>query len=191
MPETPNSSPRHPALVATISRASAALVKAALQLVEACHVARNKGKATGECNSLASADPKGTFAARRAKATAKIDKRCATAELVCVNYPDGLVVPGIVPALESGVEASAVALQGAPALAGDKAAGKCHAAIAKARTAIVLEILKRSIRCQQALDKTAASFGILAGACMLDATKVAQATGSYLTPKEYRAQLAA
>ena len=164
---------------AAIAAGTAKIVALQLKLVDACHVRRTAGKHPGACLPLVLADPKGRVAAAEAKIRTAIDKACRPGDPVRDNFSAGLVAAALLPHVRELLGASAAALQGAPVLAGDKPAAKCHAAIGKARSALVARVLKDATTCQKARDKRATSFGPLADACVLDPAKmVAKAAAS-------------
>jgi len=153
-----------------VAQKANALVKTALKVVDACHVSRLKGKFIGDCNDFTASDVKGRLAAAIAKLGPAIDKKCPIGEPVRDNYPAADVQAAISTSVVAEVEASGVDVQGSIDLAGDKVRLKCHKAIGKARTSIVAEILKLSLKCQKAADKVIAAntgvFGELAGNCV-------------------------
>jgi hypothetical protein len=157
---------------AAIAQQGIKLAGLGLALLEACHRQRNAGKRSDLCLPLAAADPKGKLAAARAKAQKAIDKVCAPGDPVRGNFPGGLVATALLH-VETLLAESAAALRGAPSLAGDKQAVKCHAAVGKAQRAVIGALVKDAAKCQKALDKRAVTFGGVAGACVGDAAKAA------------------
>jgi len=145
----------------------AKIAKTELGLIDACHKSRNKGKTAVDCNDLAAADPKGKIAKLAVSTAKSLDKKCLPGDPVLGNYalgdPDGVFLD----TAESTIEANGTTLLGAPALVGDKAKIKCHAAIAKAAIKNVDEIVKGAVKCQNALDKVGTSFAELAGNCVV------------------------
>ena len=158
---------------ATVAKQALKLTTLGLRSLDACLSQRARGKRTAACLPLAAADPKGRLGRTRARAEAAIDKGCVPGDAVRGNFPDGQIAQAVLPYLETRLAESAAALQGSTALAGDKQAARCHAAIGKARSAIVATIVTRSLRCQKALDRKATTFGPLADPCVLDAGKAA------------------
>lgn len=159
------------------------VVKTGLKVLASCHAARDKGKFSGDCNDLATADVKGTYAKALAAATKGIDKKCLLGNVVLGNYPNGDADGTLFPAIATAVEQLSQTALGAPALVGDKAKVKCHGEIAKAIAKVVDEILKGSIKCQSALDKTATAFGELAGACLVAPIKAGPGGNAALAKK--------
>jgi cysteine-rich repeat protein len=137
-----------------------------LTTLDACHVRRDHGKFSGDCNVIASSAV--GFARAQARAEATINARCASGNPVLTNYPDG--VAAIFPVIRGLLEESGAEVQGAPDIAGDpstrKARSKCHKAIGKARSGVVKDVVKRSTGCQKKLDKSAATFGALDASCI-------------------------
>ena len=159
------------------------VIKTGLKVVATCHQNRDKGKFSGDCNDLATADVKGAYAKALAAATKGIDKKCVLGNIVLGNYPNGDVDGTLFPQIETAIEQLAAAVQGAPSLVGDKVKVKCHGEIAKAVAKVVDEILKGSIKCQAVADKAATVFGELAGACLSAPVKSAPATAKSLGKK--------
>ncbi len=147
------------------------LVRTALKLVDTCHRERDKGKLARDCNDLAAVDVKGRIAKARARAESALAKKCAPADPVRTHFFAGAIAPALVAMARAGVEGSALVLQGLPDLAGAKAPGKCHRALAKARSAIVAEILRATAKCQKRVDKHATDFGAVDAACVATAVK--------------------
>jgi cysteine-rich repeat protein len=143
------------------------VIKTGLKVVATCHQSRDKGKFSGDCNDLATADVKGAYAKVLAGATKSIDKKCLLGNVVLGNYPNGDVDGTLFPAIESAIEQLATSVQGAPNVVGDKAKVKCHGEIAKTIAKVVDEIIKGSIKCQIGVDKAATAFGELSGACLV------------------------
>jgi hypothetical protein len=143
------------------------VVATGLKVVASCHAQRDKGKFSGNCNDLATADPKGAYAKALAAATKSIDKKCLVGNVVLGNYEGGDADGVLFPIIANAVEELNAGVLGDPALVGDKAKVKCHAEVAKTVAKVVAEILKGSIKCQTGLDKSATAFGELAGACLV------------------------
>src|SRR6266850_852946 len=125
---------------AAIGAGGRSVAAAGLTTLDACHMRRDRGKFSGDCNVI----PSGAvgFARAQARAEATITARCAPGNAALANYPAG--VSAIFPVLKGLVEQSGTEVQGAPDIAGDpstrKAKSKCHKAIGKARSGIVKEI---------------------------------------------------
>jgi cysteine-rich repeat protein len=161
----------------TLGKEFGKLTATALKHIDACYKAKHKAAASpAGCNVVGSADfdPAGKYAAAKTKSEPKLDAKCLVGDPVLANYQGGDAFPQVVPALESGTTGNSVLVLGNQNL-GDPTANKvdvkCIDTIAKQRTAIFKEIVKNSTKCQQALDKTATSFGALAASCVLPAAK--------------------
>ena len=127
-----------------------------LTVLDTCHRTRDQGKRADDCNAL-------PFTAE--KLAAKVQEKCPAGEPVLANYGGGDPAARIVSVFDDEIQASGAALQGGPALIGDKQAGKCRDAIGKARSKIVKDVVAAAVKCQKATDKGASSFGPLAAAC--------------------------
>ncbi len=143
------------------------VAKTELGLIDACHKGRNKGKIAGDCNDLAVADPKGKVAKLAGSIAKSLAKKCLAGDPVLGNYELGDPDGAFLPAAETTIEANGTTLLGAPALVGDKAKVKCHAAISKAALKNADEIVKGAVKCQNAVDKVAVQFAELAGNCVV------------------------
>ncbi len=139
-------------------------------VVDACHAARDKGKFTGDCNDLTTADVKGKFAKAESKAAATIAKKCLPGDPVLANYPSDPVT-SFVPFLFDQLQSANESLLGSPAIMGEKAKVACHGTIAKTSAKDVAEIVKGAVKCQGGADKTATTFGALLGDCLLTPSK--------------------
>jgi len=135
-------------------------------VIDACHKSRDKGKFTGNCNDLAQADVTTKVAKAEAAATKGITKKCILGDPVLGNYALGDADAAFFPAAEAAVESSGGALLGSPAIGGDKAKIKCHAAISKAVVQDVGAIVKNAVKCQGGVDKLATTFAELAADCV-------------------------
>jgi hypothetical protein len=140
-------------------------------IVDACHKSRDKGKFSGDCNDLTVADTKGKVASVEAAALKGITKKCLAGDPVLFNYALGQPDTAFFPVAEDAAESAGTALLGSPALQGDKAKIKCHAAISKAALKDVGEILKNAVKCQQGVDKLATTFVELDGDCVATPVK--------------------
>lgn len=147
------------------------LVQTSFGIVDACHKSRDKGKFSGDCNDLASADLKGKIPKAQVGATKSIGKKCIIGDPVLGNYPLADPESAFFPTAESSTESSGAALLGSPALLGDKAKIKCHAAISKAVVQDVGEIVKNAVKCQGGVDKLATTFAQLAADCVATPVK--------------------
>jgi cysteine-rich repeat protein len=155
-----------------IATATTQLIATGLNTIGACHRQRNKGKSTADCNIL-SATPSTNFGRARKRTTTQIRAACKTDNPVLQNYPNNDVVESLFPEVQRRLERSGATLQGLPDLVGDKPKGKCHASIASARNAVMLEIVRKSVSCQKRLDKGATEFGALAAQCVTSPSKSA------------------
>ena len=150
------------------------LAQTDLAAIEGCHKLRDKGKLSGDCNDLGHADVKGAVAKAEAAATKGIAKKCLDADPVRFNYDQHDPEGAFVPTATAVSEAAATTIVGSPDLQGDKTKIKCHAAIAKALSKDVGEILKSATKCQAGLDKLAvgfSDFAALDGDCVLAPVK--------------------
>jgi cysteine-rich repeat protein len=159
------------------------VVKTGIKVLATCHTSRDKGKFSGNCNDLATADVKGAYAKALGAATKSIDKKCVLGNAVLGNYANGDADGALFPVIAAAVEQLGQTALGTPALVGDKAKVKCHGQVAKAIAKVVDEILKGSVKCQAALDKTATAFGELAGACLVAPLKSGSSSNTALAKK--------
>lgn len=157
----------------TIGKEAKALFAMGSSALNNCHKGKDKvctpNSDRAACNVLDSAlvDPKGKYAAREAKALAKITPACTGVDAA---YPGGIqaaVLDKLVAELNGNTSVSL----GDDDLLCDKAVVLCHKTIATERTKVLKEILVDSIKCQTALDKTASSFGVIAPGCLDAADK--------------------
>jgi cysteine-rich repeat protein len=155
-----------------IAKATTQLIAAGLNGISACHRQRDKGKSTADCNVLV-ATPSTNFGRLRNRVAAQIGAACKPNDPVFQNYPNNDIVNSLLPEVQRRLERSGADLQGLPNLVGDKPKIKCHGAIAQARNAIMLEVVRKSSSCQKRLDKSATSFGALAGECVATPGKAA------------------
>ena len=144
-----------------IASALTKVTSTGLGVIGGCHASRDKGKLSGDCNDLATADVKAKLPAAQTKATAAIAKKCLAGEVVLRNYADHDPAGIYFPLSATTLETTGAAVLGAPQIVGDKDKVKCHAAIAKAEVADVAEILKAATKCQNGEDKLADTFGAL------------------------------
>ena len=142
--------------------------------IEGCHKLRDKGKLSGDCNDVDHADVKGAVAKAEATAAKSIAKKCLANDPVRFNYDQQSPEASFFPTAGAVSGAAAATLVGSPELQGDKTKIKCHAAIAKALSKDVGEILKSATKCQAGLDKVAgqfSDFAALDGDCVLAPVK--------------------
>jgi cysteine-rich repeat protein len=150
----------------TIAKAVESLAKAGLKEIEQCHKLRDKGKSTADCNVIALGATT-SWGRTEAQQSGSIGSKCKPGEEVLGNYkteadPVGDPIGVVFPAERTLLEANSENVLGSPTFTGDKkvvkSLAKCHAAIGKARTAIVLDILKAAQKCQKNIDKKASGF---------------------------------
>ena len=141
----------------TIGKKAVAAVRGALKRLDGCHKRRDKSGA-GECNVIDDG------ALRRALAATT--KACRNVPGVLANYDANDPAGAIAAAVKGALEASANEVQGSPTVAGDKAKGKCHAAIGAGRSAVVNAIVRGATACQRSRDKGANGFGVIAPDCI-------------------------
>jgi cysteine-rich repeat protein len=142
-----------------LAKAGVSAVKSGLKALDKCHARRDKGKFDGDCNSVPSA---------QAKLAAAQQKACGNAQDALVLFTGNDAAGQVASAIQSNLAASGSELQGTPALVGDKAKIKCHAAIGKGRSGIVNAIVKGATGCQKRLDKSG-GVGPLAADCIVGA----------------------
>jgi cysteine-rich repeat protein len=142
-----------------LAKAAVGSVKAGLKALDKCHGKRDKGKFTGDCNVVPSA---------QAKLAAAQQKACGSAPDALALFTGNDATGQIAGTIQSNLAASGSELQGAPTLTGDKAKIKCHAAIGKGRSGIVNAIVKGATACQKRLDKNGTP-GPLAADCVVGA----------------------
>ena len=152
-----------------IGKNLAKLAKTGFKTADGCHGTANKDDSpSGPCNNIATFDPAAKYAGAKTKSAAGIDGKCLAGDVVLGNY-DGMSVEGAVfPRLDDEIAGNTGILLGSMDFGGDGAKAKCLAAIAKARTAIISEILKGATKCQAGVDKTATTFGTLSPSCEAD-----------------------
>ena len=154
------------------------VVRAGLVALDACHARRDAGHVHADCNQLFSLVPSPpAFAALLRKyriasgrAAGIIGANCGVSGIL-TNYPNTTTANDIAnvvgQAIQREIEQSGVALEGAPDLAGQaKAIRRCHVAIGRARTAIVLDTIRAAVRCQRALDRSRGELGSIAATCL-------------------------
>jgi cysteine-rich repeat protein len=161
-----------------------AVVREGLGALDACHVRRDAGRLHADCNRLFSLVPappafssllKG-FRIQSARAAGIIGATCGVSGIL-TNYPNttaaGDIANVVGHAIQREIEESGVALEGAPDLAGEaKVNRRCHVAIGRARTAIVLDTIRVAIRCQRALDHSMGELGAIAAECLGHTTRM-------------------
>jgi len=160
------------------------VVREGLRALDACHAKRDAGHFHADCNQLFSFSPVPPdlasllkpFGIQRARAAGIIGANCTSGSIL-QNYPnttsstDIANVVGM--AIQTEIEDSGAAVQGAPDLAGQsKARRRCHAAIGRARTAIVLDTIDSAVRCQKGLDPSGGELGAIAADCLGHTTRV-------------------
>jgi cysteine-rich repeat protein len=153
----------------TIGQGVLKAVTAGLKTIQKCHVQRLKGRASGDCNSLAGA----VFDRAEAQALARINAACKAGDPVADNYNAATVAGGFTPvlaAIQAALEESGAALQAPVVFEGDaasvKARRKCHGALGLGRTAVVQGVVKTALKCQQGRDKRATTFGPIDPSCL-------------------------
>jgi cysteine-rich repeat protein len=165
------------------------MTAAGLKQIDQCHKARDKGGAQGDCNAVDAGNVSTGFGRSAIRAREIINARCKPGDPVIANYPGNDIPVVLVPAVERILERSAGELQGAPVFVGDKSAVKalvkCHGAIGKGRTQVVISIVKAATKCQKKIDKKATEFGPIAPQCVNGSSaasrassKIAKACGS-------------
>jgi cysteine-rich repeat protein len=154
-----------------IGQRGSALVSQALAKLDGCHLRRDKGSFSGDCNRL-------DLSAARQKLANALRRVCSKAPDVLANYASGDAAGAIAGAAAGNLEDSGRALQGSPALGNDKKKIRCHGAIGKARSNIVNEVVRRSTLCQRGVDKRAATFKALAPSCVVSPRSAGRALGA-------------
>ena len=150
-----------------IGKQAVRMAQKALARIDACHKRRDAGKFSGNCNAVP-----GTLFTLPVQ---YIARACKSADQVNANYPNGDVGAAVSAAVQRLVTASAEELQGGPSIKGNRAAVKCHGAIGKGRTQIVLSSLNRSVKCQGRRP----TFGPIEASCIQDGGgSVAKATSA-------------
>jgi cysteine-rich repeat protein len=110
------------------------------------------------------------FRIETARAAGIIGASCSTSRIL-TNYPNTSSagdIPNVVgKAIQTEMEQSGAALQGAPDFTGRaKASRSCHSAIGRARTSIVLDTIEGAILCERKLDRSLGELGALAAECL-------------------------
>jgi cysteine-rich repeat protein len=140
-----------------------------LARLDACHAKRDKGKTDADCNGALASDA--NYGRIRMRATGMIGAACPPGNPVLVNYTSAGVAQTVLPEVTDVLTASGMDVQGLPVILSDRTGramhAKCHKAIGKARSAIVKEIVKRSLACQKRLDKKATTFAGLDPQCRI------------------------
>lgn len=126
-------------------------IKAGLKQLDRCHLQRDKGKSTADCNQV-------DGAALLAKGAGLINKRCSATDPVRALFRGSDPVSALSETLTLALSDSGSTVQGNPNLAGDKAAAKCHKTIGKARTALVNSMIRQATSCQKVADIGACTF---------------------------------
>ena len=157
-----------------IASATTMLAQTAMKSIDACHGRRDAGKFQGDCNTL---DGNLAFSRMQVRTTGMIGAACPPGNSVHGNYPDGDIAETLFPEIADELTENAKAVQGMPDILPaqvGRGRAKCHKAIGRARTAIVGEILRRSLACQKRIDRHASTFGALDPSCH---TATSQAAG--------------
>lgn len=154
-----------------VGQRSSVLVNQTLAKLDGCHLRRDKGGFSGDCNRL-------DLSAARQKLAKALGKVCGKAPDVLANYAGGDVAGAIVSTVAGNLEDSGRELQGSPALGNDKKKIKCHGAIGKGRSNVVKEMVRRSTACQRGLDKRASAFAALALNCAVSPGSAGRALGA-------------
>jgi cysteine-rich repeat protein len=154
------------------------VVREGLRALDACHAKRDAGQLHADCNQLFSLSPPPrafaslltSFGIETARAAGIIRANCSAGGLL-TNYPNttsAADIPNVVGmAIRKEIELSGATVQGAPDLAGQaKAHRRCHAAIGRARTAIVLDTIHGAVRCERALDPSVGELGAISADCL-------------------------
>ena len=160
------------------------VVREGLRALDTCHARRDTGHLHADCNQLFSLFPTPpavaalltSFRIETARASGIIRANCSNGG-VLTNYPNttsaGDIANVVGTAIQKQIELSGAAVQGAPDLAGQtRARRRCHAAIGRARTAIVLDTIHSAVRCQRALDPSNGELGAIAADCLGRTTRV-------------------
>jgi cysteine-rich repeat protein len=138
-----------------------------LARLDACHAQRDKAKKDTDCNAALASDA--AYSRSQVRAKGLVGAACQPGNPVLANYPGGDAAGTVLPEVTELLKESGADVQGLPAIladtAGRKTHAKCHQAIGKARSAIVKEVVNRSIGCQKRLDKKATTFGGLDPQC--------------------------
>jgi cysteine-rich repeat protein len=150
----------------TIAKAVSSLAKVGLKEIDQCHKLRDKGNGTADCNVITVGSTT-SWGRTETQQGGAIGTKCKPGEEVLGNYateadPVGDPVGVVFPAARALLEENSENALGNPTFTGDKkvvkSLAKCHAAIGKTRTAIVLDILKTAQKCQKNVDKKASGF---------------------------------
>jgi len=160
------------------------VVREGLSALDVCHAKRDAGRLHADCNKLFSLSPTPPafaslltrFSIETARAAGIIRANCSVGGILA-NYPNTTTaadVPNVVgTAIRKQIEQSGAAVEGAPDLAGQgKARRRCHAAIGRTRTAIVLDTIHGAVRCERALDPSIGELGAIATDCLGHTTRV-------------------
>ena len=135
--------------------------------LDACHAQRDKAKSQTDCNAALAGDA--GYSRSQVRANGMVSAACPPGNPALVNYPGGDAAGTVLPEVTRLLMESGAEVQGLPVIlsdtAGRKTHAKCHQAIGKGRSAIVKEIVGRSIACQKRLDKKATTFGGLDPQC--------------------------
>ena len=153
----------------TIGTAVKQVTQVGLARLDACHAKRDKGKADTDCNTALAGDA--GYGRSQVRATGMIGAACPPGNPVLVNYSGSDPVKAVLPEVTDLLTESGQDVQGLPVILSDRTSrtmqAKCHQAIGKGRSAIVKEIVGRSIACQKRLDKKATTFAGLDPQCRI------------------------
>jgi cysteine-rich repeat protein len=168
-----------------IAKSVIELARVGLRRIERCHKRRNKrqgsaGRSPGDCNSVL-ANVSTEYGRTENLVRGRIGFFCGE-DPILDNYPDSkgcranqnpacAVFDSVLPRTKASLEEGARATLGEPSFSGDaqalQAFRRCHASIAKERTAVVLDVLERAVACQRRLDRKAgAVLGAIAPECL-------------------------
>jgi len=160
------------------------VVREGFRALDACHARRDAGHFAADCNQLFSLVPVPAplvsilkdFRIESNRAAGIIGANCSTSEIL-TNYPNTVTPADISSvvgmALQKEIERNGALLEGAPDLTGHaKSSRRCHAAIGRARTAIVLDTIDSAVRCEQSLDRSMGELGAIAAECLGHSTRV-------------------
>jgi len=144
------------------------LVRTGLDSIDQCYDRRRGAKPCDKVAELPArfAGSAAPFAIALKRSTAVTGAWCVGMEAVLENYPSTSPPMGTVgPLVQAALDGSAASLQGPTPPAG-KARHRCIDAIGQVRSTIVHQVLTQAVRCQQAIDRTATTFGLISPACL-------------------------
>ena len=152
------------------------LVRTGLDSIDQCY---ERGPGKKPCDQVAElparfAGAAAPFAIALKRSTAVTGAWCVGMEAVLENYPSTSPPMGTVgPLVQAALDGSAASLQG-PTPSGGKARRRCINTIGQVRSTIVHQVLTQAVRCQQAIDRTATTFGLISPACLVPARSPAR-----------------